>query len=157
MGVSVAVSSIVGRKLGEGRPDQAWRTLRLVFWPQIGMGVVAGCVFYFLGATIVGPFAADDRVFEEAVVYATILAWSQPFVSLEALFEGVLAGAGDTKKLFWGTVPFNLLRVPLAWIFAFSLMMGAAGIWWAINLTTIAKAMMKGWMVWRGDWSRLEI
>ena len=49
MGVSVAVSSLVGRKLGEGRSDQAWKTIRMVFWPQVIMGTAAGLIFFFLG------------------------------------------------------------------------------------------------------------
>ena len=157
MGVSVAVSSIVGRRLGQGQPEEAWRVLKLTLGPQVALGTVAGCIFYFLGPLIVAPFSADEQVYEQAVIYAVVLAWSQPFVALEALFEGVLAGAGDTKRVLLGTVPYNVLRIPLAWIFAFPLSMGAAGIWWAINVTTIMKALAKGWMVYRGAWARLTL
>ena len=52
MGVSIAVSSVVGRTLGAGRPDQAWQTIRLVFWPQVVLGTTAGIIFYFLGPDI---------------------------------------------------------------------------------------------------------
>lgn len=157
MGVSVAVSSIIGRALGAGQPEQAWRTIRVVFWPQLLLGTIAGSIFYFFGPDIVGVFAADDEVLQHAALYATILAWSQPFIALEALFEGVMSGAGDTKRVFWGTVPFNIMRVPLAWVLAFPLGWHAAGIWWAINLTTYFKAGVKGWMVYRGEWSRIQL
>ena len=40
---------------------------------------------------------------------------------------------------------------------AFPLGMGAAGVWWAINLTTFVKAALKGWAVWRGRWAELSI
>jgi len=157
LGTAVAVSSIVGRKLGEGRVDDAWASIRMVIWPQIAFGTFIGFVFFFVGPYIVQPFAADAMVYKEAVCYAMVLAWSQPFVATETLFEGVLSGAGDTRRVFWGTVPFNLLRIPMAWWMAFPLGMGAAGVWWAINITTIMKAGLKGWMVYRGGWSRLEL
>ena len=157
VGCSVAVSSLVGRRLGAGQPDEAWQAVRWLSMPSIALGTVCGLVFAFGGPTLVDVFTSDPGATREAILYASILAWSQPFVAIEALTEGILGGAGDTRKLFWGTVPFNLARVPLAWLFAFPLGMGAAGIWWAINLTTITKAALKTWFVWRGDWSRLAI
>ncbi|HEX2200693.1 MAG TPA: hypothetical protein VHH93_01540, partial [Gammaproteobacteria bacterium] len=57
----------------------------------------------------------------------------------------------------WYSAPFNLFRIPLAWALAFPLGFGAAGIWWAINLTTYAKAILKGWAAWRGRWAELVL
>ena len=69
MGVSIAVSSLVGRTLGAGRPDQAWQTIRLVFWPQVVLGTTAGIIFIFLGPDITRVFAADDQVLHHAALY----------------------------------------------------------------------------------------
>jgi MATE family multidrug resistance protein len=68
-----------------------------------------------------------------------------------------LAGAGDTRTVFWYSTPWNILRVPLAWLFAFPLGWGAAGVWWAINITTYAKAILKAIATARGKWASLEI
>ncbi len=57
----------------------------------------------------------------------------------------------------WLSVPANLLRVPLAWWLAFPLGLGAAGVWWAINITTYAKALSKAWAVRRGGWATITI
>ena len=94
---------------------------------------------------------------QAATEYAVILAASQLFIAWEVLSEGVLAGAGDTRTVFWYSAPFNLLRIPLAWALASPLGLGAAGIWWAINLTTYAKAILKGWATWRGRWAELVL
>ena len=79
-------------------------------------------------------------------------------VALEALEEGILGGAGDTRAVFWGSVPYNLARVPLAWYASASagLGLGAAGIWWTINVTTGLKALVKGVSVIGGRWSRID-
>lgn len=157
LGCSVAAASLVGRCLGAQRPDLAWRAVGRLLPAQLALGVGIGAIFLLLGPVWVGLIAADAQVAHEAAVYALILAWSQPFVSLEALFEGTLNGAGDTRASFWSTVPFNLLRVPLAWWLAFEAGWGPAGIWWAINLTSYLKAITKAVIVWRGRWSRLEL
>jgi multidrug resistance protein, MATE family len=157
LGCSVSAASLVGRCLGAERPDLAWRAIRRLMPAQLALGVGVALVFWLAGPWLVGHIAADSDVAREAAVYALVLAWSQPAVSLEALFEGTLNGAGDTRASFWSTVPFNLLRVPLAWWLAFPMGMGPAGIWWAINLTTFLKAGTKGAMVWSGRWSRLAL
>jgi MATE family multidrug resistance protein len=113
-------------------------------------------MFYFFGDPLCALFTDDPRVHAAAVEYAVILSASQLFVAWEALEEGVLAGAGDTRILFSINAPLNLLRVPLAWLFAFPLGFGAAGIWWTINATCIAKALIKGWVALRGRWVSIE-
>ncbi|TNE91833.1 MAG: MATE family efflux transporter [Deltaproteobacteria bacterium] len=156
-GCSVAVSSIVGRRLGAREPEEAWRAVRWLGGPTITLGVLCAGVFAFAGPFLVSVFTDDPDAAKQAILYAAVLAWSQPFVAVEALTEGVLSGAGDTRKVLLGTVPYNLLRVPLAWALAFPLGLGAAGVWWAINLTTLSKALVKAWFVWRGEWAELEL
>jgi MATE family multidrug resistance protein len=157
VGCSVAVSSIVGRRLGSGEPEEAWRAIRWLLGPSLALGTACGAMFIIAGPALVGVFTSDPLAAEQAILYASILAWSQPFVAIEALTEGVLGGAGDTRTLLLGTVPYNVLRIPCAWVFAFPLGFGAAGVWWAINLTTVLKALVKAWFVWRGGWSRLTL
>ncbi len=156
-GVSLAVGSLVGRSLGAGRPDQAWAAVRLALPFSTGLGLLAAGVFWFAGEPLTGLFTQDPAVHAHARTYTLILAWSQLFVAWEALAEGVLSGAGDTRTVFWASFPLNFARIPLAWFLAFPLGMAAPGIWWAVNATTIAKALLKGWLVRQGRWAVLEI
>jgi MATE family multidrug resistance protein len=156
-GLSLAVSSLVGRYLGAGEKEQARQVVRKAFPLATVMGLAAMLMFGLAGPFLTGLFTENPVVHKEAMIYAGVLAYSQLFVAWEALFEGTLSGAGDTRTVFWLSAPFNLLRIPLAWIFAFPLGWGAAGIWWAINITTVMKAMVKGWAVWRGKWAEMEV
>ena len=155
-GLSLAVASLVGRYLGAGRPDLAWGAVRLAFPATTGLGLLASGAFFFAGAQLSGLFTDDPEVLAATTQYAVILSASQLFVAWESLTEGVLAGAGDTKSVFRWSTPFNLLRIPLAWAWAFPLGAGAAGIWWAINVTTYAKVIGKGVAVIRGRWLELN-
>lgn len=157
LGVSLGVSSLVGRSLGAGRPEDAARAAVLGFPLVTALGLACGALFWFGAEPLCGAFTHDPEVLAAAVLYARVLAWSQLFVAWEALAEGVLAGAGDTRTLFWLSAPLNALRVPLGWALAFPLGMGAAGVWWAINLTSLAKAVGKGVSAARGGWARIEV
>ena len=156
-GLSLAVASLVGRALGAERPDLARRAIRTGVPLSTGAGLAAAAAFWFLAEPLCGLFTSDPLVLEQAVLYARILSFSQLFVAWEALAEGVLEGAGDTRAVLWLSSPLNLLRVPLAWAAAGPLGLGAAGIWWAINLTTVAKALLKGARVLRGRWERTKV
>lgn len=156
-GVALALASLVGRAMGAGRTEEAWRAIRftLPWFTVLGLGV--SLTFGLGGSWLTSWFTSDPVVHLAATEYAYILAFSQLFVAYECLAEGVLAGAGDTRTVFWSSTPLNAIRVPLGWYLAFPLGMGAAGVWWAINITTLLKALLKGWAVWRGRWADLAI
>src|SRR5690349_21934462 len=86
--------------------------------------------FYLYSLLFFFFFQAEDGIRDLYVTgvqtCALPISLSQPFVALEAFGEGVLGGAGDTRRMFWATVPFNLMRVPLAWFLAIHLGWGAA-------------------------------
>jgi len=156
-GVALASASMAGRALGAGRVDLAEKVVIAGIPMALFCGFSAAFSFYFGAEYLCGLFTDDPETFKQAVLYARILAFSQVFVALEALFEGVLAGAGDTKTVFWWSTPINVFRVPLGWLAAFPLGFGAAGIWWVINLTTVLKGMGKMRAVLLGGWKRIEV
>ena len=155
-GLSLAVASLVGRFLGAKRPDLAKDAIRRALPASLAVGAVASLVFWRSGAFLTRLFTEDPAVHQAATDYAVILAASQLFVAFESLMDGVLAGAGDTRTVFWYSAPLNALRIPLAWLFALPLGWGAAGIWWVMNWTTYAKALGKALAVVRGRWARVE-
>jgi MATE family multidrug resistance protein len=155
LGISLAVSSLVARRLGAGEPEEARQVGILAFPLVAGLGLGVGVIFFVGAEALSRPFTDDPKVLAAAVLYAKTLAFSQVFVALEALAEGILAGAGATRTIFRWSAPVNLLRVPLSYLL--SLSFGALGIWWAINLTSFLKASGKGYHAARGEWVRLKI
>jgi multidrug resistance protein, MATE family len=156
-GLSLGAASLAGRHLGANRPDRAQQVFYTALPLTTGLGLIASLMFFFAGEALTALFTHDPIVHQAATEYAVILAGSQLFLAWEALSEGILAGAGDTRTVFLYSTPFNLLRIPLAWLLAFPGGLEAAGVWWAINVTTYAKALCKSWAVWRGHWTNLDI
>jgi len=155
-GLAAASASLVGRALGAGDGDRVRQVIRRASWLACGCGVLASLVFWFGAAPLSSQFTEDPGVLAKATEYARILAFSQLFVAFEALAGGVLEGGGATRAAFWWSAPFNLLRIPLAWYLAVVEGWGAAGIWWAINYTTYAKAAGLWWRLSLGRWPGLR-
>lgn len=157
LGLSIAGSSLVGRNLGAGnleRADEAVRSLRVA---GTSAGLLFTAAFLLLGPWVIPFFTSHPPTAREAWTYVSILAVSQLFVALETVHEKVLLGAGHTGPIFWVSVPGNLLRLPLGWLLATPLGLGAAGVWWAINLSTLVKAVAFTVLVRRGSWRTLRL
>ena len=154
LGVAVAGASLVGRNLGAGSEAGALAAARNTRRLGRVCGAVFALLFWFAGPLVVPHFSADPEVVRQATTYVTILALSQLFVAEEATCEKILSGAGWTRPIFRISLLGNGLRVPLAYVFAITLGYGAAGVWWAINLTTYLKAALLHREVARGEWLR---
>lgn len=157
LGVSLALSSVVARRLGAGQPDQARRAAALALPLSLGLGAAVTAAFALLPRALCAPFTHDPAVLALAVGYAQALAFSQIAVAVEAWAEGVLMGAGATRTVLRWSAPLNLLRVPLGWLLAIHLGWGAAGVWWAINLSSFVKAAGKGAAARRGAWTQTRV
>jgi putative MATE family efflux protein len=156
-GVMMATSSMIGRQLGAKDEQGLDETIKKGSVLSLGLGFSAMIVFLFCAEFICTQFTKSEAALEQAVLYAHILAYSQVFVALEAMSEGVLSGSGDNKRLFWLSAPLNILRIPLAYIFCFSFGAKAAGIWWAINLTTYIKCALKWNAIRVGKWRKVNL
>ncbi|MDG2364392.1 MAG: MATE family efflux transporter [Methylococcaceae bacterium] len=156
-GFSVAIASIVGRAMGAGQLTFAQSAIHYAFFMLTAAGLIASAIFWFGAEPLAQIFTQDPVVLQHTLLYAHILAFSQLFVAYEALSEGVLSGAGATLTIFLWSAPFNLLRIPLCWLFAIHYGYGAAAIWWVINATTVVKAGGKTYAVWRGKWKTLTV
>jgi MATE family multidrug resistance protein len=156
-GVSLAVSSFVGRYIGAGKPHLAKRVVRQTIPLSAALGLSFGAVFLIFGSPLTALFTSDDAVHQQAILYTQIIGYSQIFVAMEALFEGAMMGAGTTKAMFWLSAPLNFLRIPIAWYFGVHLGYGASGIRWAVTSTSILKACLKGGYIWRFPWAESRV
>lgn len=141
MALSMAVSSIVGQNLGANRTDRAVRAGWTVTGIGAGlMGTVALIVFAFARQLAIAMSANDVATIECTTMYLQINAFGAVSQAVNAILSGALQGAGDTKATMWISIVCNwLIRLPLAWVLAVHMQMGANGAWIAmVSSATIA-------------------
>lgn len=156
LGVAVAGSSLVGRRLGAGDERAAREVVSSARLVGRLFGIAFALLFWFGGPWLVPLFAGEEAVRREALTYVRILAFSQLFVAEETVHEKALHGAGFTGPIFTISTLGNALRIPLGWWLALRLEWGAAGVWWAINATTVLKAALFRLEFERGGWRGRE-
>lgn len=110
IGFGIAVSTLVGQRLGENKPDLAarstWSTFHMTFFYM----ATISALFVLVPSIFIAPFAAkaDPAKFAEIYPIAVVLL---RFVALYCVFDGVnivfassLKGAGDTKFVMYFVV-----------------------------------------------------
>ena len=76
---------------------------------------------------------------------------------MELVLDGAFGGAGNTIPPMLISVPFSLVRYPLAMLLIGSFGMGVEGIWWAISSTTIVKGSAMAFWFSLGRWKAVRV
>ena len=117
IGLNIAVSTLVGQKLGENRPDLAARAT----WTAMVLGLAYTGLFavayvavpsVFLGLHTL--FASDPNfpeVREVTIILLRFVAMYCFFDALQIVFVGALRGAGDTRFILFNTSCISLVAI----------------------------------------------
>ncbi|MDP6777295.1 MAG: MATE family efflux transporter, partial [Candidatus Latescibacteria bacterium] len=107
IGLTVAVTTLVGRYLGENQPDISERAVWCGFRLVVIYGGVVAAAYVLIPEIILSPFAAnaDPETFppirEVGIVLLKFLAAFTVFDYACLMFSSGIKGAGDTKFVMW--------------------------------------------------------
>jgi putative MATE family efflux protein len=143
--VAIAGQVIVGRSLGAGDADGAYRAAKRM----IELSVVAGALFalVMLALTDVLPhaFTSDADVIDELHKIWPLFALMQPANGAVFALDGILIGAGDTRFLMWGMLASAVgVFVPIA-LAALAFDWGIVGVWCGLVGLIVARLVTCGW------------
>jgi len=151
-GLAIATATCVGQNLGARKPERAVRAGLISAGIICSILLIFSLCFFVFSKQIGSIFTSDPSTIVASAVYLKILSWSQIFMGLEIVLGGVFTGAGDTKPIMAIVVPFNLARIPLAFLLAVPAGFGVNGAWWAISGTSIIKGLLIALWFQRGGW-----
>jgi MATE family multidrug resistance protein len=95
-GLSVAVTALVGRYIGMGKPDEAARRAHLGFKVAAVYMMLCGGLFFFGGRWLMSVFSTDPRVIDAGATLLVLAGVYQFFDAMYIIYSGGLRGAGDT-------------------------------------------------------------
>ncbi len=127
IGMGIAVSTLVGHRIGEGRPDIAEKSARKGFVLAGGIMLFCGLIYVFAPNVLLAPYAyhADGENFGEVrrvvVVLLRFVALYSFFDAMAIVFGSAVRAAGDTTFSMIATClcAWGLLVLPtyLTWKF----------------------------------------
>jgi len=157
-GLANASATLVGQNLGSGQPDRAeksvWRTCLLnVYF----MGAIM-VSFLLFASDIISLFTSDKEVISYGVNCLKIIAFGYLFFAYGMVISQSFNGAGDTRTpTYLNLIGFWAVQIPLAYIFANSMGMGANGVFTAIPIADTVVAIVGVILFRKGNWKRVEI
>jgi Na+-driven multidrug efflux pump len=143
--IAIAGQVIVGRSLGAGDSEEAYRAaLRMIEWAVVA-GALFGAIMLALIDVVPHAFTDDPDVVERAQEIWVLFALMQPANGAVFALDGILIGAGDTRFLMWGMlfatfgvfVPVTVASLAFDW--------GIVGVWCGLVGLIAARLATCGW------------
>ena len=157
-GMQVSAVALIGRSLGEKRPDKAKRYGSLC--QKIGL-VISCClaaVFFFGGEFLYGLYFAEPHIVQMGVLISRFTMFVVLFQISQVVYGGCLRGAGDVKfTLMVSLISVTFIRTAVTWVCVELLSMGLAGIWLGILADQLSRILMLSARFYQGKWVNIKI
>jgi MATE family multidrug resistance protein len=140
LGVGMAVMTLVGRRIGEGRPNLAERTTWLAARSVATYMFVFGLLFVVFPETILLPFTGWNAtsgmasIQDQVVVLLRFVAVYTFFDGMAIVFSFAIRGAGDTRFPFYYTLvlAWSIMVFP-TYVMTTTGRGGLVAAWWACS------------------------
>jgi len=116
MGLSVGVTAIVARRMGEKHPDQAARTAVQAIYLGVVIAAILGTAGAILAPRLLVLMGGSDAVVATGTGYARVILGGEATVILLFLINAAFRGAGDptiAMRVLWVANTFNIILDPL--------------------------------------------
>ena len=157
-GMQVAAVALIGRSLGEGKPDKAKVYGSLCQRTGLGISFILAIILFFFGRALFSLFFQDPSVLDMGVLIANYIIVIILFQISQIIFGGCLRGAGDMKYcLFASLVSVTLIRSIVTWVLTSVFNLGLNGIWLGILSDQVSRFLFLSIRFRQGTWAQICI
>lgn len=163
IGMGIAVTTLVGQRLGADRPQDA----RRVTWTALSIGLVYTSFFGIAFLVCPNLFlsfhasGADPESFEpvrqSTIMLMRFIAFFCMFDCLCAILVGTLKGAGDTRYVFWITVLIAPTAVIIVGIGVVYFDWGLVPCWWTATIWIMLQGLAYLFRVLGSKWESMRV
>ena len=140
-GFSTALSAFVAQNYAADKITRVMKAFKSTLFMTLIFGTCCSLLFIFCGNNIFAIFVPEKEAYEAGGLALRIDGYSQLFMMLEIVIQGIFYGMGRTIPPAIISITCNYLRIPMAFLLV-SLGWGLAGIWWTICFTSILKGVI---------------
>jgi len=150
--LAIAAQALTGRYLGAGDAAGARRVgRRMAVWGVL-FGALLGLPYWLLRALLPRLFTSDAEVLATVAAIVPFIAAFQPLNGYVFVLDGILIGASDARYLARAMVASAFVAAPLI-LLSLRLGWGIRGIWTALSLFMVMRALTMGRRFAGGRWA----
>ena len=159
MGLSMAISTLVGQNIGAGNIDRAARIGKLGSWMGFGILSALGIIAFFTAPQLVAFFVpGDPDVIAAGATYLRIMALSWGFLGAQFCLTGILRAAGNMVMTMMLTLVSQwVLQFPIAYVLSMHTSLHSEGIWWAFPISNVLISLITVAVFAKGDWKKKRL
>ena len=159
MGLSMAISALVGQNIGAGNIRRAEQIGQFGATMAFAVLTVLGVIAFVSAARLAAFFVPRDRgVIDGAAEFLRIMALSWGFMGVQFALTGVLRASGNMVMTMVITLVSQwVLQFPLAYLLATHTGLGNRGIWIAFPITNIITALITIAVYKKGGWKEKRL
>jgi putative MATE family efflux protein len=154
MGMSMAVSTLVGQNIGAGNVERAARAAAFGAVVSFALLTLVGALAWFLAPWLVGFFIPEDAdVIREGARFVRVMCLAWGGIGIQLCIVAAFRASGNMlMAMVIAMVSQWMIQFPLAYVLAKHTTLGAQGLWWSFPITNIAVALVSvAWFA-RGSW-----
>jgi putative MATE family efflux protein len=159
MGMSMAVSTLVGQNIGAGNLERASRITFLGTALGFGILTIAGLVAYLWAPQIVSFFIPHDAgVIAEGAHFIRVMAFAWGCIGIQLCVVSAFRASGNMLiAMVIAMVSQWMVQFPLAYVLSRHTSLGADGLWWSFPATNIVVAIVSICWFLTGSWKHMRL
>ncbi|MFH1714103.1 MAG: MATE family efflux transporter [Candidatus Nealsonbacteria bacterium] len=159
MGLSMAVSALVGQNIGAGKIDRAEKVVKIASIVGFLSLTLVG-ILMFVFAPVISSFfiPGETETITSASLFLRIIALTFGFIGIQQTLSGALRGSGNTlASMVLSIVALWVLRFPLSYILSKHTGLAEVGIWMAFPISNIVAAIIAILWFLKGTWKTKKL
>lgn len=157
-GLSVAAVALIGRSLGENKPEQAKRYGNICLTFAMCISVCLAVIYLLGGRPLYEAFFDEPQVVNYGMQIMMVMIFIVMFQLAQVVFTGCLRGAGDMLYVMViGAVAIAFFRPASSYLLAYVCDWGLMGIWGGILVDQSIRLTMTSIRYRSGKWTKIKI
>jgi Na+-driven multidrug efflux pump len=154
MGMSMAVSTLVGQNIGAGNIDRAARVTVLGAFLSFCILTLTGILAWFCAPWLVQFFIPGDAaVIDEGARFIRIMCLAWGGIGIQLCIVSAFRASGNMLiAMIIAMVSQWMIQFPLAYVLSKHTTLDAQGLWWSFPVTNAAVAIISICWFARGSW-----
>lgn len=157
-GMQVAAVALIGRSLGEERPDMA--RLYGFICQRIGntISLVLAVLYLLGGKAFFGLYFKEPHIVAMGVQIMRIIVIVVMLQISQVIYMGCLRGAGDVRfTTIASTFSVTFVRTISSYVLCYLLGLGMVGIWLGVVCDQLSRFILTRWRFRSGVWTKVKI
>ena len=154
MGMSMAVSTLVGQNIGAGNIHRAAKVTQLGTTLSFGVLTLTGIIAWFCAPLLVSFFIPDDGdVIDAGAHFIRIMCLAWGGIGIQLCIVSAFRASGNMLiAMIIAMVSQWMIQFPIAYVLSKHTILHAQGLWWSFPITNIAVAIISILWFARGSW-----